>query len=253
MLAACGRVDFADRDANLDSNASGDGGAPTAGLVGWWKLDEASGTIAADSSGNDNTGTLSGGPTWVAGEIDGALSFGGDAADQFVDVPDASSLQLPGSWAVATWVKLSALPAAAAYDSLVAKSTAGGFANYNLLVDNGHVNAGIGWMIAYNGNGVGPCGIANAESPTPPSLGTWTHVASVYDATAQTLTLYENGAAVATSDETNCAPAHTGGGEDLTLGTEYGGGVTMLDGSLDDVRIYNRALSADEVVRVMTP
>ncbi len=258
MLAACGRLAFdpvapGDAATRTDSPATGDGGAPTTGLVGWWKLDDAMGSTAIDSSGNGNTGTLMGGPTWGAGEIGGALGFAGDASGQFVDVPDAAVLQLAGSWTVATWVNLTALPAAGDYDTLVAKSTAGGFANYNLLVDNGHVNAGMGWMIAYNGNGVGACGIANAESPSPPSLGTWTHLASVYDETAQTLTLYVDGAAVAVSDETDCAPAQTGGGEDLTLGTEYGGGVTMLAGVLDDVHVYNRALSAAEITQVMTP
>ena len=47
------------------------------GLVGWWKFDEGSGTVAYDSSGNGHDGNLTNGPTWVAGKIGGALSFDG--------------------------------------------------------------------------------------------------------------------------------------------------------------------------------
>jgi len=49
-------------------------------LIGWWKLDETSGTVAADSSGYGNDGTVVGGGPWVSGYIDGALDFDGDDA-----------------------------------------------------------------------------------------------------------------------------------------------------------------------------
>jgi Concanavalin A-like lectin/glucanases superfamily len=142
-------------------------------------------------------------------------------------------------------------PAVGDYDTLVAKSTTGSYANYNLLVDNGHVNAGSsGWMIAYNGDGTGTCGVANAES-SQPTVAVWTHIAAVYDSAAMTLALYVDGTLAMTSDEPACAPAHTGSGGDLTIGTEYSGAITKFDGSIDDVRVYNRALSAAEILSVM--
>jgi hypothetical protein len=49
------------------------GADPT--LVGWWKLDESEGTVAADSSGNGNDDTLHGDPQWITGQINGALEF----------------------------------------------------------------------------------------------------------------------------------------------------------------------------------
>jgi hypothetical protein len=49
----------------------------TTGLVGHWKFDEGSGITAGDSSGNNNTGTLTNGPTWTTGKLGGALSFDG--------------------------------------------------------------------------------------------------------------------------------------------------------------------------------
>ena len=51
--------------------------AQTSGLVGHWTFDEGSGTTANDSSGNNNTGTLTNGPTWTTGKIGQALNFGG--------------------------------------------------------------------------------------------------------------------------------------------------------------------------------
>ena len=55
------------------------------GLVAWWKFDEANGTVAYDSSGNDLDGTTNGNPPWVSGKIGGALSFNG--SNQFVSLP----------------------------------------------------------------------------------------------------------------------------------------------------------------------
>src|SRR3990170_7060226 len=52
--------------------------APTNGLVGYWAFDEGSGTTAGDSSGNGNNGTLTNGPTWVAGKAgNGAVTLDG--------------------------------------------------------------------------------------------------------------------------------------------------------------------------------
>jgi hypothetical protein len=49
-----------------------------ADLVGWWRLDEGTGTTAYDSSGNGNDGTILGNPQWVAGKVGGALDFDGN-------------------------------------------------------------------------------------------------------------------------------------------------------------------------------
>jgi hypothetical protein len=59
-------------------------GNARAGLVGYWKLDEGSGTIASDSSGNGHDGTIEGDPQWVAGMYGQALDF--DGTDDYVDI-----------------------------------------------------------------------------------------------------------------------------------------------------------------------
>src|SRR3989338_8998500 len=62
------------------------------GLVNYWSLNEGTGTVATDASGTGNTGTLTGGPTWVTGKYGSAVSF--DGTDDYVAVSDAS----PASW-----------------------------------------------------------------------------------------------------------------------------------------------------------
>src|SRR3989344_3676813 len=62
--------------------------AQTSGLVGYWTFDEGTGATASDSSGNNNTGTLTNGPTWTTGKIGQALSF--DGVDDYVNISNES-------------------------------------------------------------------------------------------------------------------------------------------------------------------
>src|SRR3989338_1965645 len=64
--------------------------AQTSGLVGYWTFDEGAGTTANDSSGNNNTGTLTNGPTWTTGKIGQALNF--DGSDDYVKIPGTATL-----------------------------------------------------------------------------------------------------------------------------------------------------------------
>src|SRR3989338_2173060 len=73
----------------------------TSGLIGHWKFDETSGTSASDSSGNNNTGTLTNSPTWTTGKINSALSF--DGTDDYVNI---GNMNVSGSGiTIAAWVK----------------------------------------------------------------------------------------------------------------------------------------------------
>ncbi len=83
-------------------------GSVSADLVGWWRLDDGSGTTAIDSSGNGNDGTINGDPKWVDGKVGGALEMdGGD----YVDVPGASEIN-PESITLMTWVNFSTVDGA---------------------------------------------------------------------------------------------------------------------------------------------
>jgi hypothetical protein len=91
------------------TGAGGTGcGNVSSGLVGWWKLDETSGTSAADSSGNGNAGTLAGGDgnsAWVAAMVNNGRQFTSSNVD-YITVGNPSALQITGSMTVAAWVKI---------------------------------------------------------------------------------------------------------------------------------------------------
>lgn len=73
-------------------------------LIGWWRFDEGSGTIAYDSSGNGNDGMFVGDPQWVAGKWGGALDFGGDG-DHVIDEDAESYLNGLDALTVCMWIK----------------------------------------------------------------------------------------------------------------------------------------------------
>jgi hypothetical protein len=80
---------------------------PVSGLVGWWKLDETSGTSAADSSGNGYTGTTSSSTNWTtSGMNNGALTFNGTT--DYVSIP--AGLSLGTTYTMSAWVKLASTP-----------------------------------------------------------------------------------------------------------------------------------------------
>ena len=82
----------------------GAGNMTHAALVGWWKLDETSGNLARDASGNGHNGTLKGDPQWVAGQVDGAVRLDGDG-----DYVDIGSVGISGAdlRTLAGWAKAS--------------------------------------------------------------------------------------------------------------------------------------------------
>src|SRR5688572_24925545 len=84
------------------SEAFGQAAAPTNGLTGYWKFDEAAGTTASDSSGSSNAGTLVSGPAWTpSGKVNGALSL--DGVDDYVSLRSQS---LPSAFTLSAWVNV---------------------------------------------------------------------------------------------------------------------------------------------------
>ena len=70
--------------------------------VGWWKMDDGTGTTAVDSSGNGYDGTLMGGATWGTGMYDGAVSL--DGSDDYVDLPIGPIIENLTDCTIAIWV-----------------------------------------------------------------------------------------------------------------------------------------------------
>jgi hypothetical protein len=203
------------------------GGNPSPSV--WWKLDEGSGTSAADSAG-PNTGTLVNSPAWGAGHLNSSLTFvRGDG--KYVDVGDDSSLDLAGSWTVALWAKMGASVADGRF--MLGKDT----------------DTGRSWVLGiYLNNLVFQYSGNTAVPSTPSSLagfindGNWHHYAVTFS--GGTLTFYVDGV----EDGTDSGSNPTVTGTNLRIGgREYPGNTDEWDGGLDEIKIWNTALSGAQI------
>jgi len=213
---------------SIVSNASAD-------LVGHWRFDEGSGTIAYDSSGNGNDGTLEVNPQWVAGKIAGALQF--DGTDDYVEVPDSPSLDITDAITIAAWVFREV--DSGNWERIVAKSDSTLY-DYWLQITTGD-SIGGGFLDI----GGTAQNILDLTTGTSIPLNQWIHLAFVYDGTYAKG--YVNGQLDKSEDigsfkiRTSTRPLYVG-----RLQTSYN-----FDGLIDDARVYNRALTQEEIQLMM--
>ena len=207
---------------------------PLGGLVVAYNFNEGSGTIVRDASGHGITGNIFG-ATWTAGGRYGnALSFNGSSS--YVDLGNPALLQITGSMTWSAWVKAAANPPDDG--QIVAKSNNLSGWQHKTSPDTGPHTFGV----AVAG---GTYAFAQRYSATVRSLNVWYHVAGVYNATARTLDIYvngirNNGVLIGTipASQVNAAV-------NMNIGRRSGG--YYFNGIIDDVRIYNRALSQAEI------
>lgn len=211
-------------------------------LVGWWKFDEGSGTIAYDSSGHNNNGTINGGAGWGTGRISGALNF--DGSDDYVNVPDIdNSLDAPSQITIAAWMKPNVMNQT---QMIVTKQPSGTemtfiSGNYVFQMDpdpgnslefshqiDPHFN-----QVYYN------------STHSIITAGVWQHVAVTLKA-GDSVKFYRNGVSVGTSAQTQ--PFGIVNDQPLRIGKRQN--AVLFNGSIDDVRVYNRALSASEIQQI---
>jgi hypothetical protein len=209
--------------------------AAKADLIGWWKLDETSGLTAADSSAFGNDGTLPNmaGNEWTNGIVDGALEF--DGTNDYVSVPNSSSLQLTSALTMAGWIKADSWGSGTDVD-IIARKGEDNPNNYQLSIADG-----LATLYLDDGDGAGYRG------DTLLNTGQWYHVAATWDGT--TVRIYVDG--VLDNDPPD---SH---GVNISTDTRafyIGGraGADLLDGILDDIRVYNRALSEAQIKNLVT-
>jgi hypothetical protein len=212
-----------------------------AGLVGYWPLNEGTGTVTLDASGHGHTGTLVNGPQWTNGP---ALDF--DGIDDHVDV---GSLDVPGSaLTLAAWIYPEDLANCVANDCRVlSKATGTAEADHTFMLST--IQSGADTRLRFRLKTDGVTTTLIASSGNLPE-DTWVHVAAVYDASA--MLLYLNGNQVGSTGKTGslttnaAVPVWVGGNPPNATERPW-------DGVIDEVRIYDRALSAAEIGALPLP
>ena len=203
-------------------------------LVGYWTFDEGSGPIAYDYSGQGNDGTIEGGPQWVAGKIGGAMQFDG-YGDQiqlksvFVTLGSSSNT-------VAVWIKV----------PLAGTEGLGATERVGLILGNYPDKPNTNWELHNDGqmrlywNG----GQINQYATTDLRDNTWHHIAWVRDKATDSIYMYIDGQlekTIATLGSDITFPAAH------TIGADNRGSPPNWHGLLDDMQIYGRALSQEEI------
>jgi PKD repeat protein len=195
--------------------------AATGGLVAAYGFEEGTGSTVGDGSGQGNTGTING-AAWAKGRFGNGLSFNGSGA--MVTINDAASLDVTSGLTLEAWVNATSLPTG--WHDIVFKSGD----VYFLMGTTPQGAPDLGGVFATTnvfGSGALP-------------LNTWTHLAGTYD--GATMKFYVNGVLVSSRAQTGAITTSTG---PLSIGGDAGG--QYWNGSIDEVRVYNRALSQVEI------
>ncbi len=214
------------------------------GLVAYWSFDDTGALTARDLTGNGHTGTLGNEAFQQAGGIIGGELFchsAGNAESQ-VSVPDSTALRFTAaqSFTVGAWVNPAAIKSTP--QCIVEKSIESGN-SYGLYISAAD-GSGKGQWIARS-----TAGSDITSGTTTVATGAWTYVAMVQDGAAGTRTLYVNGVKV------GGGAAQAGDGTGMFwMGRQNSASLSyILDGYMDELRVYNRALAATELPNLMGP
>jgi surface protein len=204
--------------------------------IAHWKLDETSGTTAADSAGsNDGTLVNMTGSEWTTGQIDGALDL--DGVDDYVEVGDTASLSNMANITISTWINPDTLPTSSGH-RIISKWTPTD--KEFIIKHSGSIGSGEIVVGFYAKN----YSTTNYNLPAD----SWTHLCVVWDGT-QFVKVYKNGILNETvtlpgTPSPSDSDAPTVIGKHGSVSTEY------FEGHIDDVRIYDRVLSSEEVAQL---
>jgi glucose/arabinose dehydrogenase len=207
---------------------------PPSGLVAAYSFNEGTGTAAGDASGHGLTGTISGATWTTAGKYGNALSFNGTSS--YVNLGNPTALQLTGSMTWSAWIYATANPADDG--QIIAKSSGAGW-QFKTSPDTGPHTFAVG--VSANSSS-----LTQRYSTTARALNTWYHVAGVYNATARTLDIYVNGVLDDGVLRGTVPASQYNSTQNVNIGRRPSGGF-YFQGTIDEVRIYNRALSQSEI------
>ncbi|OGH14905.1 MAG: hypothetical protein A2687_04640 [Candidatus Levybacteria bacterium RIFCSPHIGHO2_01_FULL_38_26] len=200
--------------------------ASAPGIVGEYGLDENSGTVINDSSGNSNNGTAQNGPVWSAGKYGSALHF--DGVNDHISIPNSPSLN-PTNITVSAWINSTASTA----DGIIVNK---GPSHYQLRIVSGTT-----FRVVIDTD----VGFTQLNSSFNFSPNTWYHIAGTYD--GSTVKAYVNGTQINSGALTGNIES---GSDILEIGARFTDTSTPLNffkGYIDEVRVYNRALTLSEI------
>lgn len=200
--------------------------APTSGLVSYWSFNEGSGTTVRDSAGG-NTGTITG-ATWTTGKIGGGLLFRGTGSGDQVNFGNLSALKLTSPMSVSAWVKMSSCSGPQGIFNSGNYSTIG----FGLYLDSFcRFGMGVNNKFSLWNNVI--------------TVDQWYFVTAIWD--GANTKLYVD----AVERDSDPAPSLSYGTESVKIGVSAFSS-QIFNGIIDEVRIYNRALSAQEVTSIYT-
>ena len=221
---------------------------PPADLVSWWPGDDNAFDIA-----DNNDGTLQNHATFAPGVVSQAFSF--DGVDDFVEIADAANLDIPGSLTVDAWIKLDQLRPSGVHNIISKENSNLPLdVNYNLHVLNNRLffavtfNAAAAFASGSGGCDAGGCFVTGS---TDLDTAAFHHVAGVYDDSAKTMKVYLDGALDGTATFTTTGSPQTNN-QNVRIGKRnaFSAG-TQFKGLIDEVEIFNRALSQAEIQAIV--
>lgn len=214
--------------ANVRFRVTADDDTTLAGLVAWYPLNG----NGLDASGNGNNSIFNNAtPTSDhLGNLNSAYSFDGT---QYISAPDSSSLDFTNQFTLVAWVYPTSGALSASVAGVISKPRQSDGTGYRLGLNSGAITLAM----------VSNPGFAEVMAGSRETSNAWVHIAGTYDHNG--VRLYRNGALIKTEPNINIVLLNSA--QPLYIGTEGILGRTF-QGKIDDVRIYDRALSDSEIL-----
>ena len=215
------------------------------GLVGYWKLDDSTGKTATDSSGNQRSAALLTGASWSGGQFGGAISF--DGVNGYATISSAMPQVESANYSISTWVRPLFTPAGTDTNSLYYGVVMKRGYHFGLVFSSTN-RFGMAMFLADGTN----VGIETTGTYAP---GRFYHVTGIVDREKKQTRIYVDGQLAGTRYWSSGAPPMNLAGNPWMMGIGAPGASTYryaANAIVDEVRMYNRCLSEDEVTVLRT-